>query len=198
MRHKTLALLVGVILLHTNGALATLRGPSVKLKEVFPYSTLGDDHGILNKHDLQTNACEVRPLPFPPPPKANAFQYWQCFETKNIATECDPNWTDAVGSKLGLVTVDATRNGFRHEYLMNHPWPLGECKQFDRRIKRLLKKGRYACVSGHFYNEVTESGERYGMWTFDRIKTKRGCEGTSRCNPMSQKELRDTCPKIKF
>ena len=71
---------------------STLSASTNHLKELntkFPYGLLGDDYGILTTDDLAINTCRFKPHPFPPETWTTPFEYWQCFESKNIIFECD-------------------------------------------------------------------------------------------------------------
>lgn len=170
-----------------------------ELKSKFPYGLLGDDHGVLTVKDLAINACDVYPKQF----NANRhqyypYEYWQCFESRNISFHCDsnsvPNEHEGV---MGLVIVKTSINHIQHEYLERRLWPIKDCKGFLKDVAALLKGAQYACISGSFIeNKMDHSGHQSTSWIFERIKTKKGCEGHD-CE-FDKKFKQDNCPDIRL
>jgi hypothetical protein len=168
-----------------------------KLRSRFPHGLLGDDYGILAMDDLARNACDVKPRPFPPGSSYYPYEYWQCFESKSVSFDCDSSGIpDPYEGVMGLVVVKASSRRIQHEYIEHRLWPIKECKGFIRDAANLLKGTRYACISGSFIeNETGRSGLLTSSWLFERIKTKKGCEGRG-CD-FSQKFKQDNCPDSK-
>ncbi|PWU17072.1 MAG: hypothetical protein C5B49_09565 [Bdellovibrio sp.] len=169
-----------------------------ELKSKFPYGILGDDHGILTMDDLALNACDAKPELFVPTGRSRPYQYWQCFENKTVSFGCDSDHVpDEREGLMGLIIVKASVHGARHEYIARRFWPIGDCKRFIRDAASLLKGTKYACISGSFIeNEKDRSGRSSISWTFERIKTKKGCEGNG-CE-FTNEFRRDNCPNFKF
>lgn len=179
-------------------AFAGASNHSAELKAKFPYGLLGDDHGILTANDLAINACIVAPKQFNADNHYYPYEYWQCFESKTISFNCDSNGVpDEHEGVMGLVVVKASINHIQHEYFERKLWPIKDCKGFLREAAVLLKGARYACISGSFIrNEKDHSDHQSTSWAFERIKTKKGCEGQD-CK-FTKKFKQDNCPNIKL
>lgn len=168
-----------------------------ELKSKFPYGLLGDDYGILSLNDLKRNVCGVRPRPFGTSSHHYPYEYWQCFESKAISFDCDSNGTpDEYEGVMGLIVAKASANGVRHEYIARRLWPIKDCRQFIRDATALLKRNKYACISASFIeNEKDRLGQSIS-WLFERIKTKKGCEGQG-CD-FTRKFKQENCPNLKL
>lgn len=169
-----------------------------ELKSKFPYGLIGDDHGLLILNDLAINACDVVPKPLNPNSHYYPYECWQCFESKTVSFDCDSDGiADKYEGEMGLFVVKASTNGVQHEYIEHRVWPIKECKHFLRDAAALLKDTEYACISGSFIeNEKDSSGHQSTSWLFERIKTKKGCEGRE-CD-FTKKYKQDNCPNLKL
>lgn len=166
------------------------------LNSKFPYGLLNEDHGILTVNDLAANACEARPKPLSP--DSISYQYWQCFESKDISFDCDSNGTpDKYEGVMGLIAIKVSTPKDQHEYLEHRLWPIRQCRRFIKDAAALLRGNRYACLSGSFIGgETNRSGRRSMTWNFQRIKTKTSCEGRG-CD-FNDKLRQENCPNLKF
>lgn len=169
-----------------------------ELKSKFPYGLLGDDYGVLTLNDLAINACGVVPRPFNSNSHYYPYEYWQCFESKTLSFDCDSNGIpDEHEGVMGLIVVKASMNGVQHEYLERRFWPIKDCKGFLKDAAAILKGTQYACISGSFIeNEKGPSAPPSTSWLFDRIKTKKGCEGHD-CD-FTQNFKQENCPDLKL
>ena len=184
--------------LHLFSSLAFGR-PSSHLESLnskFPYGLLNDDHGILTVKDLASNACNAKPMPLNP--DSISYEYWQCFESRGISFDCDSNGIpDEHEGIMGLIVVKVSARQDQHEYLEHRLWPIRQCRRFIKDAAALLRRNKYACLSGSFIDEEkNRSGHRSVTWNFQRIKTKTGCEGRG-CD-FSEKLKQDNCPNLKF
>jgi hypothetical protein len=173
-------------------------GHLAELKSKFPYGLLSDDYGILNVNDLAINACIAEPRIFNPDNRYHSYEYWQCFESKTISFSCSSNGiSDKYEGIMGLVTVKVSSEHGQHEYIERRPWPIKECKGFLNDAAALLKGTRNACISGSFIEpESGDSSYPTFSWVFERLKTKKGCEGHD-C-VLTKNFKRDICPNIKL
>lgn len=170
-----------------------------KLNGKFPYVLLGDDYGILSINDLATNVCGVESIPFNRDREDyHPSLYWQCFESKTISFNCDSNGIpDKHEGVMGLIVMKASINHIKHEYIERRLWPIKDCKGFLKDANALLKGIQYACISGSFIGKETDqSGHQSTSWIFERIKTKKGCEGHD-CQ-FTKKFKQDNCPNMKL
>ena len=198
MRQRLIGMsLLLILCLISDATLGAAENHLAELKSKFPYGLLGDDHGILAMGDLAINACGAYPEPFSLATRNFAYQYWQCFESKNISLVCSSNGVsykrDGV---MALVTVKASIKHVRHEYIERRLWPMKDCKGFLKDARALLKGTQYACISGSFIDSETDKSSRQTIsWVFERIKTKTGCEGHF-CD-FAEKLKQDKCPDLK-
>jgi hypothetical protein len=149
-----------------------------ELKSNFPYGLLTDDYGILTKNDLAINDCIATPVPFNS--RSHSYTYWQCFESKSITIDCDSDGIpDEHEGILGLVVVKACTTSILHDYIERRLWPIKDCKGFVKDAKKILKGTQYACIAGAFIGDklTTIPDKETISWTFERIKTTKGCEG---------------------
>ena len=146
-----------------------------ELNAKFHYGLLSDDYGILNSKDLAINACGVRPelLSFKSGP--TAYQYWRCFESKNISFNCDSNGEpDIYEGVMGLIVIKELKNHVLHKYLEHRMWPIKQCMGFINDAAALVKGTSYACLSGSFIsNETDELGLQFTSWSIERINRKK-------------------------
>ena len=167
-----------------------------ELKLRFPYGILTDDYGTLTKNDLAINACLATPIPITP--KSHSYSYWQCFESKRVSFDCESNGVpDEHEGIMALVVVKAATDRILHEYIERRFWPIKDCKRFIKDAAGVLKGTRYACISGSFISKDVYVPEKESMnWTFERIKTQKGCEGRD-CD-FTKEFKRTHCPNLKL
>jgi hypothetical protein len=97
----------------------------------------------------------------------------------------------------GLVVAKASANGVLHEYVARRLWPIRDCRLFVKDATALLKGTKHACISASFIeNEKDQSGQQSISWLFERIKTKKGCEGQG-CD-FTKKFKQENCRKLKL
>lgn len=168
-----------------------------ELKSKYPHGLLSDDYGILTLNDLAINTCGVTPKPFNIDSRYYPYEYWQCFESRTISFDCDSNGIpDEYEGVMGLIVVKTSASGVQHEYIEHRLWPIKECKRFIKDAAHLLKGTEYACISGSFIeNEKGRSGHLSSSWLFERIKTKKGCEGRH-CD-FTKEFKQENCPNFK-
>ncbi len=179
-------------------AFAGSKNHLAELNAKFPYGLLGDDHGVLTVNDLAINACDVEARPFTADTSYYPYAYWQCFESKSISFNCDSNGTsDKDEGVMGLIVLKISTDHIQHEYMERRLWPIKECRSFLKDAKALLKGVRYACISGSFIeNETDHLGYQSTSWIFEKIKTKKGCEGHD-CE-FTKRFKQDNCPNMKL
>jgi hypothetical protein len=177
-------------------AFGTASGHLAELNSRFPYGLLSDDHGILTVNDLATNACLVRPKLFNPISDHNPYDYWQCFESKTVSFDCDSNGIpDDFEGIMGFIVVKALVGQVHHEYLEHRPWPIKECKKFIKNAAALVNDARHVCIAGSIVvSEKDHTNQQSFSWKFERIKTRRGCEG-HHCD-FTKKFKQDNCPEL--
>jgi hypothetical protein len=195
MREKMRRLFLSFALVISTIVVGTPLNHSEILKSKFPYGLLGDDYGILTTDDLAINACRFKAQPFPPEAWVTPFEYWQCFDSKSISFDCDSSGvSDEHEGAEGLVVVKASIGITHYEYIERRPWPIRECRNFIKELRVLLKGSPHACISGSYLSDETDkAGRKTSNWLFERLKTRKGCEGRD-CE-FTEKMRREHCPK---
>jgi hypothetical protein len=163
-------------LLTSLGAAAGIPADHLQQAKIrYPYSLIGDDHGILSEQDLAMSTCYANPTPFSSTEGMGAF-YWKCFETKKISTECDSNGEQDPYEE-GLLELTVTDRDESHDYIARRVLPLHDCQQFVRDIRKRLRGSRYACIMGSSPSMDNRPPEliKY-TWIFEAIRTRKGCE----------------------
>jgi hypothetical protein len=143
----------------------------------YPNSLIGDDHGVLNEQDLAISTCDGTPAPFDPSTPFGGL-YWKCFETKKVSALCDSNGkADEYEGVMGFIVLTADDGSDSHDYIARRAWPIHECYQFIRDVRKRLQATRYVCIMGSDPSMSTRPPERVKInWIFEAVRTKRGCE----------------------
>jgi len=158
-------------------------------KKKYPYSILTKDYGILNERDLND---DLEPEPFSlekPPNDISGHVYWQCFPRDRVSTTLEDAGSSGYSSfspekgddNDGYLTITVySKPGILHKYEMRRHWPLTGTKQrFDRFIK-IMRGEKYVCLAGSFFLRETrtrhEQKQQVYFWTFEKLKTKKGCD----------------------
>jgi hypothetical protein len=144
-------------------------------KSSYDYDLLGEGFGIIGREDIAINDCQATPRPFSI--ESTSYQYWQCFEVKQSRLYCDGKGYDESEKKwMTVMVISGIKEGSLHEYITRRAIPLTECQVFEQDWKRLVENEKYVCVSGSFNRKENSKGQWKSNWTFDRFKTKKGCE----------------------
>ena len=153
------------------------------LKNEYPIGLLSEDYGILKEKDLVFNSCEYQPQTFPPKPYTTPFHYWQCFSSKTMSLHCEKTGLISnVEGQGALVVLDFFQPHEEFHFIENRPWPLWECRTFIKDLKNISQGESHVCVSASFLNYQSEDAKiRKSNWLFEKMKTKKGCEGRH-CN----------------
>jgi len=142
----------------------------------YPYSLIGEDHGVLSEQDLAMSTCNTVPTPF----ASHDFSsyYWKCFESKGVSVQCDSGGEqDPHEGVMGFIVLDAAEGGESHDYIARRPWPIHECRQFIRDVRKRLRGTDYACIMGSGPSTDSKPPERMKYsWIFEAIRTRTGCE----------------------
>ncbi|MGK5082638.1 hypothetical protein WDW37_04970 [Bdellovibrionota bacterium FG-1] len=144
----------------------------------YPYSLIGDDHGILSEQDLAMSTCHSMPIsPFVPHDPGGGA-YWKCFESKTVSVQCESNGkADEHEGVMGLIVLSATEGDDAHDYIGRRPWPIQECRESIRDVRKRLRDTHYACIMGTSLSlENTPQQHSKYVWLFDAVRTRRGCE----------------------
>lgn len=164
-------------------------GLSASLKQHYPYTVLTDDYGVLAEVDLNTRLDGVLP-PTGLPREKQFFLYWQCFPRKNVRISL----SDIGYSSYHLdendaeLTIEAYTSTGIHLYGRRRNAAASANTRVFKQYQKLVRGEQYICLEGtyFFYKDVATDGKkrRTYYWTFEKIKTKKGCESyfVGRCH----------------
>lgn len=162
------------------------------IKNKYPTILLTEDYDILSENDLASYTWGIKPVPFSIKEHSD-YQYWQCFprdrvsmilKDKGYSSE-DIGWKENYGDLQIEVWLDGL---ISHQYFMRRPSSVSGYEEVFNRWQNLMKNEKYVCLGGRFshYEEKIENGlkKKIYSWTFDRIKTKNGCDSyfINQCN----------------
>lgn len=201
MRNSVFIFVILIGILATSFAEAV----SVSAKKKYPYPLLTEDYGILADTDLAAYTWGLKPRPFTPDEISGAYTYWQCFPREKISITLedtgysseDIGWKDNYGELLIRVQINPN---LVHLYYMRRNWAV---RDFEKRFnlwRKILKGEKYVCLAGEFSNrerkmENKTLSETYN-WTFEKIKTKKGCDSyLFNCHPSYKDFLREQAEK---
>lgn len=163
----------------------------VEIKSKYPYGLLNDDYGVLTVNDLALNACHIKPEPFIPG-ALNPYEYWLCFDSKNVWAVCDDQNFSNEDGRVGRVIVKAKNHKIAYHFIEARPWPIQDCKGFVKKLQSLVQGTSHACISASYISKE-KNNERTAI--FHRLKTHMGCEGEE-C-VFTEKIKREYCPGLK-
>lgn len=150
-------------------------------KTKYLYQLLTEDYGILDENDLGLYAWEFQTnKPFSE--KITGRNYWQCFPTSDVSFDySDGSYNDDVKAKTySFVLTAKNEKGQLHEYMRKMPISKQDCQLVDCEWKKLMNDQRYVCLGGSFIThekKITQGHKvQVYLWTFDKIKTKNGCD----------------------
>jgi hypothetical protein len=155
------------------------------------WGLLGPDFGIVNRLDLKANACEFKPVPFPPPDSSN-FSYWRCFKVKDVSWEFDT--ASAAEPGEGLPELIAKDGMNREEYQFWRWWPYADFLGVLRVWKKLTLHLSHVCISGTYPSALANrDGGQTRTWLFSKYKTRRGCDAYFDGECDNRKAIREYC-----
>lgn len=163
------------------------------IKQKYPYVLLTNDYGILNENDLASHTWGVQSTPFTiSVKKGYALNYWQCFPRENVTVTLEAMGNSAselCGDTYADLTITVgVGHGVVHEYYMRRAWGLENYHLAFNQWLKLMKSEKYVCLAGLFSGreEYISNNKKWIKyhWTFDKIKTKKGCDSFfgGRCN----------------
>jgi len=149
-----------------------------------PYALLSDDHGILSNADFKDERIAKEPYDIALK-NFDDYIFWQCFPRDAITiglqelgySSEDVGWVDNY-SCLTFTAINA--KGIRHEYQMRRIWPIPVYLEKFNVWLKLMRKEKYICIAGsspYRDKESNRSGKNKTVsWTFEWLKTKKGCD----------------------
>lgn len=153
--------------------------PVIKAK--YPFVLVNNDHEILNERELADESYgNTPPIPIDGP-KSKLYDYWKCYQTKNITITYDimeyrKEWLEDVAD-FNINAIDD--DGIVNQYGMRHGMGITYCKQTSKIWKKLMKNQKYVCLHGGYTgsNKELYNGKKQQVigWVFNKLKTKNGC-----------------------
>lgn len=163
----------------------------------YPNVLLTKDYGILTENDLAAFTWDVKLKPFDPE-KNNNYNYWQCFPRSRVSLTLEDYGYSSediggIENYGNLYIKVSSNNGILHEYSMRRPWAVDGVQKIFNQWQELMKNEEYVCLAGAagHYEKKTNENKVYitYFWTFERIKTKKGCDAyfENQCNQIYPK-----------
>lgn len=163
------------------------------LKEKYPHGLLTDDYGILNIDDLAINTCDGEPSLYG---TGNlAYQYWQCFPTKDVSFECDEgDYDSSYGEVTAIMAFKIFHKKEKIEYISRRGFEFSSCKEYGKDLERAMNGEDYICFSG----EDGATHEETHYWVFDRFKTKKECVSYFHGGCDLQYQIKNGCKAVTY
>lgn len=173
---------------------------TVDARKKYPYPLLTDDYGILNGSDLAAYTWGMKPRPFSDKEMSGGYNYWQCFPRDDVSITLED--TGYSSKYVGRDTLSELKievwikPGVIHRYEMRATLPFHTYEKEFHTWHKLMRGEKYVCLAGSFDDkkQKIENGKTILVysWTFDKIKTKKGCDGYwNNCNPTYEQYLED-------
>jgi len=178
-------LILGVLFLWI-GIFLKAGAVTVEAKNKYPYPLLTDDYSILTENDLAAYTWGMRPRLFTEKEDSGGYNYWQCFPREIISINLEDmgyssenfGWKDTLADLRIEVWV---KPGVVYRYFMRAVRPVHNYEKRFHEWHKLMKGEKYVCLAGSFgrREQKLENGKELSVysWTFDKIKTKKGCNG---------------------
>ncbi len=156
----------------------------------------GGHYGVLTINDLALNACHIMPEAFVPG-RFTPYEYWQCFRSKTISSDCGNIGVLDGEGVFGRVAVKVYADHIMHKFIEFRPWPVRDCRSFAKDLKKLTQGTSYACISASYIkHDLDKSGQKTSFGIFHRMKTRKGYEGEN--SRWTEKIRRDYFPNIQL
>lgn len=152
------------------------------LKKKYPYNVLTEDYDILEEKDLSSDTQDFTSYDSFDR-KGSPLRYWQCFETKDISINYSiMDYAEEWHELVGLLQISVFKNKkLSTIYVVGKGLGLSMCNTDKNRWENLIKDEQHVCLNGDFFPsqdpDSFENRNKIDVWTFDRLKTKKGCAG---------------------
>lgn len=147
------------------------------------------DYGILSKDDIDIYAWEQNESD---PGLHVASNYWFCLPNKNVKLGCDnfgPDPSDKISySEVNFDVIDGNTT-----YIIGQRRALeiDVCRIMVKRWRELLNGEKHFCIGAGYLSTEASNGKRAMSWTYDKLKTKKGCTSYFKgyCDPAYWKQF---------
>jgi hypothetical protein len=151
------------------------------LQSIYPNRLLTDSYGIVIEKDLAYDNSKRDARPYDPKKFSSAL-YWQCFPVKDVKLKYR-TWRD----NDSMDAWDTIKTMCDLNYLVNHDgetqiysgrraYPISYCRAIFKDWQRITKRQKIVCLDGEGGEyENDRNGQKNKSWTWDKIKTKKGC-----------------------
>ena len=143
---------------------------------------LTDTYGIITEKDLAYDASRRKSLPYNPNKFAGGVLYWQCFPVKAVKVkyrtwEGDDEWVadNPVKTMCDLEFIINYNNEIQI-YSGRRAYPIEHCRHVTKEYEKVTKGQKIVCFDGEDGSYLSdEKIGKFKSWTWDKIKTKKGC-----------------------
>jgi len=151
------------------------------IQALYPNRLLTDSYGIVTDKDLAYDNSRRDSKPYDPNKFSSAL-YWQCFPFKDVKLKYR-TWTDddPENPKQKPNVVCDLNYIVNHEreiqvYTGRRAYPVFYCRAIFKDWQRITRGQKIVCLDGEggeYDND--KNGQKIKSWTWDKIKTKKGC-----------------------
>lgn len=146
-----------------------------------PLGLLTPDFGIVTADDLAYDSAQMETTPYDPKGTLGSL-HWQCVPGSAVSAGYK-SWRGMDGAenstklfKMCSLEVRVRNNGVLHLYVDHRGHRLDYCKMFIREWSKVASKEDVICVNGDHSGAQTDKEDgAYQLWTWQKVKTKKGC-----------------------
>lgn len=177
-----------------------------KVSSKYPYNLLTPGYKIVTDDDLAYDNYRRKIGPYDPKTSLSSL-YWQCFPTEAVEIGFDA-WVgqDGMGPAGGIYTMCSIKISVRAKedpqlFVDRRGHQIQFCLDFANEWKKLIKGQKIVCLDGEggSYADEDKHLGRYKLWTWDKLKTKKGCSSffAGECKTVGCDEGKGPC-RAKF
>jgi hypothetical protein len=151
------------------------------IQSLYPNRLLTDSYGIVTDIDLAYDNSRRDSIPYNPNKFSSAL-YWQCFPINEVKlkyrTWPEDNPENPKQKPVIICDLNYIVNHDRETqvYSGRRAYPVSYCRSIFKDWQRITKGQKIVCLDGQGGEYVNErSGQKIKSWTWDKIKTKKGC-----------------------
>jgi hypothetical protein len=144
-----------------------------------PYALLTDDYDILTGDDIAITICRFGPIEFNE--DDDRGRYWKCYLTRNVTFSCgEPFFVENEEELEVIFKFTVSEKEMSSTYYPRRHVPISVCKDLQKRWKQLTRNQPHVCFLGVYDGKriATKNGStsKRLVWTWNSLKTKKGCE----------------------
>lgn len=97
---------------------------------------------------------------------------WNCFNTEDLRFGCEYEEPIERQGSIFFVEIKSLRQ--LHSYDISHAISGEVCRELEEQTKKVTENEKLVCVQGSAWSRRLENGKPHFMWSFYKLKTKRG------------------------